>query len=249
MRNIKKGFEKIEAVTFDAYGTLLHVYRLIERLRDELSKIGVTTPLEAVQNAFLAEVGYYKAHHLEAKDPDRLLDLRHRCAEVLFDKLAEQGYAGEVSPEKKLAVLIKGIHFKLYEDVLLVLEWCKSKGLMTGVISNWDCSLPEILNDRLDRHRFDVIMVSAIEGINKSDPAMFYRAAERLGLSPSRILHVGDEIENDLHSPQKAGWNAVLLDREGHRKGVEGPFIKSLTDLPSTIEEDLGASPQLASGP
>ena len=239
MHNTKNGFEKIEAVTFDAYGTLLHVDRVIERLRDELSKIGITTPFEAVQNAFITEVGYYKAHHLEAKDLDRLLNLRHRCAEVLFDKLAEQGYACEVSPEKKLAVLIEGIHFKLYEDVLLVLEWCKSKGLMTGVISNWDCSLPEILNDRLDRHRFDVIMVSAIEGINKSDPAMFYRAAERLGLSPSRILHVGDEMENDLHSPQKAGWNAVLLDREGHRKGIEGPSIRSLTDLPSTIEEML----------
>ncbi len=234
---------KIRAVTFDAYGTILHLKNPFERLMDQLLGIGLRVPLEAAKEAFIREMGYYKEHHLEGVDHETLLMLRHRCVGALFRDLAKNGYQTEVAADRKLEVLMNSIRFQPFDDVVPVLNWCESKGLMTGVISNWDCSLPEILEDRLNRHRFDLIMVSAIEGMDKSDPEIYHQAAKRFELSPSRILHIGDEIDNDLYSPQKAGLHAVLLDRDGRQKDANAPFLRTLTDLPLMIESQAYQRP------
>ncbi|MFH1242727.1 MAG: HAD family hydrolase [Pseudomonadota bacterium] len=245
MRAMEQRSKTIQAVTFDAYGTILHLDRPFERLRDQLHGMGHRVPLEAVKEAFIHEMTYYRDHHLEAVDAERLLALRYRCAEVLFGKLAEKGYQVEASPESKLALLMNSIRFQPYDDVLPILRWCSSRGLVTGVISNWDYSLPTTLDGAIEGHGFHCILVSATEGIIKSDPDIYHRAAERLGLPASSILHIGDEIENDLNTPRKAGFNAVLLDRDGRHRGVKGLCIQGLTEFPSKVEDAIGANPQI----
>lgn len=75
--------------------------------------------------------------------------------------------------------------------------------------------------------------VSAIEaGAPKPDPRMFHHAAERLGLPPGQILHVGDDPERDVAGARAAGFRAVLLDREGRHDRRHGvPVIQHLAEL------------------
>ncbi len=234
---------RIQAVTFDAYGTILHLENPFERLKDRLHRIGLLVPLEAAEEAFIHEMSYYREHHLEGRDDRSLLSLRQRCVEVLLGKLAERGYRSAVPPDQMLELLMDSIHFRPFDDVRPVLEWCSSRGLATGVISNWDYSLPATLDRLFGGYRFDCILVSATEGIPKSDPLIYLRGAERLGFAPSRILHIGDEIENDLIVARNAGFNAILLDRDGRRRNAKGPSIRALTDLPSTVEDQAHHRP------
>lgn len=228
--------DQIRAVTFDAYGTLVRLNRPFHRLVEQLEGIGLSVPLETVTKVFLQEMVFYREHHLEGDTPETLLNLRLRCADVLFSMLAEAGFPADVSRETRLEVLMGSIRFELYEDALPALDWCLTQGLTTAVVSVWDCSLVPTLKEIVPR-RFSGVFVSAIEGVQKADAKLFLRAAEGLGIPASDIIHIGDEVENDLLGAEKAGMSAILLDRDrayGHTKSLR---IESLEELPTLCKD------------
>ena len=136
---------------------------------------------------------------------------------------------------------IEGPHgFDIYEDVTPTLAWCKKSGIATGVVSNWDCSLPQVLQGLLNDHSFQAVVVSACEGIAKSDPTLYLKAAEALDLSPSAVLHVGNEKEADYESAGQAGFRALLLDREGRRSCEGEQCIQTLSQLPIACRSFAG---------
>jgi HAD superfamily hydrolase (TIGR01549 family) len=227
--------DQIQAVSFDAYGTLLRLDRPFERLSEELHSIGLDVPMDVVTQVFIKEMHYYRDHHLAGNDLENLLKLRHGCAEVLFTMLAQEGYPAWVSRERQIDALMGAIRFKLYEDVLPTLDWCLARGLTTGVVSNWDCSLTETLK-HLCPHEFAFLLVSACEGLEKSDAELFLRAASCFNLPTSRIVHIGDEIENDFYGAARAGLHTVLLDREGTEGQVDGNRIRNLKELPELFQ-------------
>ena len=226
----------IRAVTFDAYGTILRLRRPFERLSEELARIGLQVPMETVTKAFLKEMVYYRDHHLEGNNPENLLSLRLRCAAFLFRMLAHEGYTAEVSRERQLEVLMGAIRFELYEDALTALDWCMAHGLATGVISAWDCSLVATLKE-LCSHPFSRVVVSAIEGVDKSDAGLFLKAAQGLGLAPSQIIHIGDDVDHDFLGAEKAGMTPVLLDREQTHSNIGPHRIESLEEFPTLFDQ------------
>jgi FMN phosphatase YigB (HAD superfamily) len=54
-------------------------------------------------------------------------------------------------------------------------------------------------------------------------------AAERLGLQPSNILHVGDNIENDVRGAQSAGMKTLLFEYEVPSGFRTQPSLLALT--------------------
>ena len=106
------------------------------------------------------------------------------------------------------------------------------------MISNWDSSLPEIIESLGLGGRFEVLTVSALMGVAKPDERLFLETAAQLGLEPAEILHVGDEVENDPGAAEAAGLQAVLLDRKGVNGGKFSPRIGSLRELASLDSGD-----------
>jgi len=227
--------DKIRAVSFDAYGTLIRLDRPFERLAEELRRIGLDVPMDVVTEVFLKEMLYYRNHHLEGKNPETLMGLRLRCADVLFRMLEQEGFAAQVSREQRIEVLMGAIRFELYEDALPAVDWCLSQGLTTGVVSNWDCSLPATLKPLCPRE-FACMVVSACEGVEKADSDLFLRAARCFNLPPSGIVHIGDEVENDLLCAGQAGLQPVLLDREGTQGRLAANRMMSLKEFPELFE-------------
>ena len=82
---------------------------------------------------------------------------------------------------------------------------------------------------------FDAILASAEVGFAKPAPEIFRAAADRLGLAPGAILHVGDTLSEDFEGARAAGFRAVLLDREGGGAEV-WPVVRTLADLPHLLE-------------
>jgi putative hydrolase of the HAD superfamily len=137
-------------------------------------------------------------------------------------------------------------------------------GLPMGVVSNSDgtvesdlrrlgvCYAPEAPDgpdgpDRPDRPQVPaakltgvpvgVVIDSAVVGVAKPDPAIFYIALNALHVPPGgSVLHVGDSLRYDVAGALAAGLQPVHLDPYGFCPEPAGhPHIRSLADLPLLV--------------
>ena len=56
--------------------------------------------------------------------------------------------------------------------------------------------------------RFSTVLISAVEKSGKPHAEIFRRAAERLGVEPGEVMHVGDSLEEDYVAARDAGLSA-----------------------------------------
>ncbi len=112
-------------------------------------------------------------------------------------------------------LLLRALRFTVSPDAPATLEALARAGVAVGVVSNWDCSLPEVLDELGLAGRFAVVCASASVGAAKPDPAIFLHALGLLGVAPGRALHCGDSPEADCAGARRAGLRAVLVDRAG----------------------------------
>jgi putative hydrolase of the HAD superfamily len=217
------------AVLLDALGTLVRLEPPAPRLQAELARLGHQVDPDLAERAFAAEIAYYLEHHTEAFDPSSLAELRNRCAAVIRDVLGvpELDHAGA------RRAMLDSIRFAPYPDAGPALGELRARGLRLVVASNWDCSLPHVLDGAGLGGLLDGVVTSAATGARKPDPALFVAALRLAGCEAGEALHVGDSPVNDVDGARSAGIRAVLLSRDGSAApptGVEA--IASLAELP-----------------
>lgn len=115
-----------------------------------------------------------------------------------------------------LGFKVPSVLFRVFDDVIPCLERLRAAKLSLAVISNWDYSLFRVLEMfDLDRY-FDVVVASRWEGVEKPDPRLFEIAFDRLGAKPNQVMHIGDDLVDDVEGAGNAGARAVLLDRSAN---------------------------------
>ncbi len=92
------------------------------------------------------------------------------------------------------------------------LDRLKEAGYRLAVISNADGRVEGLIQAAGIHDRFEFVMDSAVEGVEKPDPEIFLRGCRRLGLDPGEVLYVGDLYPVDVLGARGAGLQAVLLD-------------------------------------
>ena len=191
------------AVFLDALGTLVELeppwVALRERIPDEVDD-------ELLIAGLRDEMAYYREHAHEGRDEVSLADLRERCAAIVSDRIGVP-----VSVED----LVDSIRFAVYPDVQPALADLRDRGLALVAVSNWDCSLPRVLERCGIDGQLDGTVTSAGAGARKPDPAIFAAALELAGCEPAEALHVGDTPEEDVAGARAAGIRALLIDRSG----------------------------------
>jgi putative hydrolase of the HAD superfamily len=229
-------------VLLDSFGTLVSMEPPAPRLQQLLAEAGVHVSAERAAAAFRAEIGYYLAHHVEGRDPAALDDLRDRCAAVLLEALGEPG----LDLATARAAMLGAIRFGAYPDAAPALRELRARGIVLVVASNWDSSLPQVLEQAGLAALVDGVVPSAIAGADKPAAAVFEAALALAGCTAERAVHVGDSPLNDVAGAAAAGIRAVLLERGGERPDrdpVDGAAmgarpaarIASLAELPGVI--------------
>jgi putative hydrolase of the HAD superfamily len=176
---------ELDAVTIDAYGTLVRLTGPVPELRAGLAALGVERDAEAVGLAFAKESAYYREHSFEGRDEASLYDLRLRCVAIILGELGS-----DLEPAAFVDGFVAAMRFELLPDAGAALQKLRRHGLAVAVVSNWDVGLAQHLGGL---GLGDVTVVtSAQAGAPKPDPAVFTLALELLGVQPSRALHVGD---------------------------------------------------------
>ncbi|HWC65801.1 MAG TPA: HAD-IA family hydrolase, partial [Thermoanaerobaculia bacterium] len=152
---------------------------------------------------------------------------------VFVERARHHFDGGRLSPEsfeRLVSHFLEPRSWALYPDVLPALDALAARGLPLAIVSNWDSSLPPLLEAHALSARFAAVLVSAAEKLAKPHPGIFLRAAERLGIDPAGILHVGDSLEEDYEAARAAGLSALLVDRAGRHPDVPGR-IASLAEI------------------
>jgi putative hydrolase of the HAD superfamily len=178
---------KLDAVTLDAFGTLLELADPVPALQDALADHGVVRGRDEVARAFRAEAAFYVPRSLEGRDERTLAALRRRCAAVFLDALG-----AELDPGEFATALVRALAYRPIHGVPDALERLRAGGLELACVANWDYTLPGHLAAAGLLEPLAAVVTSAEAGFAKPDPRIFALALERLRADPARALHVGD---------------------------------------------------------
>jgi putative hydrolase of the HAD superfamily len=223
----------LETVFLDAGGVL--IYPNWWRISDALAAQGVAVPPEAL---------------IEADPPARReLDDRGVIGGttdatrgwLFFDLVL--AHAGVARSDATAAALTELHRYhtasNLWEYVpayvVPFLETLRGRGLRLVVVSNANGTLLKHM-DRLDlTRRFDCVLDSADEGVEKPDPRFFDIALARSGARKDTTIHVGDLYHVDVVGARNAGLRGVLLDEANLRPDADCPRVQSLDELARRI--------------
>ena len=92
------------------------------------------------------------------------------------------------------------------------LTLAREAGLKTGVISNSNGTIKQILAGLDLVGLVDLVLDSQEEGVEKPHPEIFARALGRAGVGAADAVYVGDLYSIDVLGARRAGLRAVLLD-------------------------------------
>lgn len=204
----------VRAVFLDVLGTLVELEPPWTFLREGVPPRVSDERLEA---AVRAEMAYYRDHAHEGRDDATLANLRKRCAVLVSEELGV-----EISADQ----LVDAIRFKAYPDAVPALRGLREWGQKLVAVSNWDCSLPSVLESVGVGQLLDGVVSSARASARKPDPAIFEPALELAGVGSDEALHVGDTREEDVEGARSAGIRSLLIDRDG-----DGGDISSLNEI------------------
>lgn len=190
---------ELDAVTIDAYGTLVALRDPVPALAAALGARGVERTEPEMRTAFRAEVEYYVVRSHEGRDEATLALLRTDCAAVFLAAAGAPLDAEEFAP-----AFVGALEFEELPGAVDACRALAAAGLRLAVVSNWDVGLHEHLAalglDRL----VDTVVTSAEAGAPKPAPQVFELALERLGATAARTVHVGD-AEADAEGARAAG--------------------------------------------
>ena len=230
-------------MTFDFWETLFMDTPELDRqrnelrcqgLRENLSKLGVEVSIEDIADGFRESTTWlaniwkkgeqvstleqirYIVNHATKNRPILLTD-----PEVLM-RLEESYWSPSLTAPATLNA-----------DAPKVLQRLSERSLKIGLICNTGRGPGRALRELMRREGvldyFDATIFSDEVGYGKPDTRIFLTAAKRLGLEPSDILHVGDNIENDVRGAQSAGMKTLLFDYEVPSGFREQPSLLVLT--------------------
>ena len=209
------------AVLLDALGTLVELEPPWVHLAQALG----APADEHLVGAVRAEMGYYRDHSHEGRDPDSLAELRARCAAVL---------SGALGREVPVETMMSAIRFRAFPDAAPALAELRGARAEARLRLELGLSLPEVLERCGLGGALDGVVTSAEAGVRKPDPAILAPALELAGCAPAEALYVGDTPAEDLAAARAAGVRALLIDRAGgarHRLADGHPALsRSVSD-------------------
>ena len=167
---------QLDAVTVDAFGTLL-------TLEDPLPRLGALLPNHSasdIERAFREEGTYYRANAATGRDAETLATLRESCVRVFNKSLGSTLTADEY---------VSALEFSLLPGVIAGLRRLRALGLTIAAVANWDFGLHE----HLATAGIDGYFATVVHAAAKPDPAGILSALHTVGVRPERALHIGDE--------------------------------------------------------
>lgn len=191
-----------------------------------------------------------KTHTL---DLDAFWNRFNRGAPVLFRQFADGHITREEYRFRRFRDVLDGFHesvceltselnhiyiqeithkIELFEDAIPLLKALRAKEIEAVILTNGpsDSQRAKFKTVGLSRYIQNIYIGEEI-GFFKPYREAFEYVLRDLDSAASEVLMVGDSIEDDIHGAERAGINAVLIDRRNKYSGYIGTRIASLSEL------------------
>ena len=207
----------IKAVLFDADHTLFHVSPSVGYHYSAVCiRFGITVDACVLDEKLLGAWNAIHREYLNASDDYRTSAIRERQIWRQFMLLLlNRAGVQNASDELLAAIYHEFAHAhtrQLAPGTLECLEQLKQRNLHTGVLSNNDERLINLLRELGVAHLLNHILPSSVLGFKKPALACFTAAQALIKYKPTEILYVGDSYEEDYLPAVAAGWNAVWFN-------------------------------------
>ena len=214
-------FDRFDVLTFDCYGTLIDWEAgLLAALRPPLAAHGIEMADDELLEAF--------ARHEAALEAGRYRPYRELLGAALAALLAERG--AEATPDDTAAAGGSVADWPAFPDSPAALQRLHER-FRLGVITNCDDDLFAASEARLGV-QFDWVVTAQQAKRYKPNPRGFELMFERVGIPPSRILHVAQSLYHDHVPAKRLGLSTVWVDRRGDRPGFGAtPPAEATPDL------------------
>lgn len=221
----------IKAIFFDIGDTLVFDDPpLQERFWIATQAAGLRYDKAALPAAFRVGEQYAVARYIAGEPyetPDVLRETARRIlAAVSVPELNEESWA-------LLADRFLAMPFQRYvhPQAFKLLESLRKRGFRIGAISDWEESLPELLDDLALSPYFDALAVSSLVGASKPSRLLFEDGLRQMGVPAENAIHVGDWRDLDIAGARSAGMDAVLFDHQGRCSSPDCVAVKTFDEL------------------
>lgn len=223
----------IQAITFDAAGTLFHLAEPVGVTYSAIAlEFGIDLTPASLNCGFQAAWNRApQLHSASHPDPDTSADdserdwWKERVRETFREASRLQSPVFAVSEETMDALFDrlfvefgKPDLWRLFPDTLPALDRLVGRAPL-AVISNFDRRFHGIAAGLGLTRYFETVVLSGDLGVAKPSPEIFREAARCLGLPPERILHVGDDPQADWEGASLAGFQCFEVRRPGNSLG------------------------------
>lgn len=234
----------MKAILFDLDDTLFSTTEFARRAREASVAAMIRYGIEAEPDAVLAELtevirefGSNYGQHFN-KLLDRLPP--HQLRDVNPAIVVAAGMAAY--HDTKFA------HLRAFEDVRPFLESLEEARMRRGVITHgWTTKQSEklIRLGIVDLFGPRDIFISDQVGIAKPNPKLYLYALREMGLLPSEVIYVGDNLAHDIAPPRSIGMHTCWINRAAKPdQDVDAAapefIVKDFAELAAILRERFG---------
>ena len=229
---------RIRAVVFDAYGTLLDIHAAMashaDRLGPDWQRISADWRAKQLEYSWVRSLAG-PSHHRD------------------FWRLTQEALAwtatrhGITDPALLADVLLAYRHLDAYPEVGVVLRQLRDAGLSRAILSNGE---PGMLRDAVTHagigHTLDAVLSVEAAGVFKPDPSVYRLAGAHFGLAGSQMAFVSSNPW-DAFGAHAFGFRVFWLNRAGAPReydlGAHVTEIADLSDLPNLLAAPFARTP------
>lgn len=123
-----------------------------------------------------------------------------------------------------------------FNDALQAVRQLEERGIRVGVSTDLPAASARLALRRSGLPESLLVVADDEPGPRPPTPAGFRSAVDRLGCRPAQALYIGDLFWSDVRAAGRAGMSAVLIDRIGGLPRVQGPRIRTLSEVGTVLD-------------
>jgi HAD superfamily hydrolase (TIGR01549 family) len=216
----------IKAIFFDLDDTLHdHLYPFSKAFKDSFPDLYQQMDVELLYKKFrdFSDL-LWKKYSIQELTLEELRIARIVMALEYFQK----GITNEQASDFQAQYELNLDNLQLFAEVPELINVMKAKGKFVGIITNGPVQHQFNKINSLDLTSYvsrDHIFISDEVGVAKPNKQIFHHVAQKVNMTPSEIVYIGDSWPNDVVAPIEAGWQAIWYN---HRKRMPDTAHKPL---------------------
>lgn len=228
------GGDHLQRVIWFDLGYTLVYWNREELYREHLQQLGIEKSIDELLLAYHLTDKHFMKHFPGLLGKDRshweepYYRMINRClqidenTELLTSKQERKG-----RPE-----------WRAFEAAHSTLAQLKKEGCQIGLISNWNLTAREVLENTGIMPYLDYVVISSEVDIEKPDERIFRHALELAGVQASQCLMVGDNYYDDIIGCRQVGMEGILINpyaKQGIEEINDVEVISTIHDLTALV--------------